>query len=593
MPKNPLKALIRRFLAKTFDNSRRKLSIAAVMATHNSELHLEKILEHFRRNQIDVYLIDNQSRDNTLAIIQKFYHNPVAEVIHEPFDGVFRLRRQLELKQMIVQKLDADWIIHADADEIFQSPRAGESLRAMVERQHAAGYDIIDCDEFVFVPESEDKDYADTDFVQTIRNYYYFWQPKRKTLHRVMRTSSGPPDWHISGGHQLSSKRSVSPEKLRMRHYPGLSLDHLRSQYLGRVFDGAELQRWHRNRVPTAMDFIVAPPVKRLFNLDTHGWKTEQPENQHLIFYQPRQYMPPAKLQADNARPPMPFVVGVGRSGTTLLRLLLDAHPKLAMTPETHWLTQAIKKLSQDSQDIDGLRKILLTHPYWKDMGIVDSKLDQILHNHDPDQPADTIRRIYHCYSQRFGVDRVGDKTPLHNLSMYDICRFLPEARFIHLIRDGRDVAISHRGLWFGPSDDPKSAAMFWMWRIRETRQQAQFIPHYHEVFYENLVTDPEAELKKICAFIDLDFHPDQLLAHERAQDRLSELNDVVHKGKVITSGMRRDIFRRVDKPPDPNRIARWQAEMSASELVAFEKVAGTMLLDLGYSRGTNPPGAK
>ena len=64
------------------------------------------------------------------------------------------------------------------------------------------------------------------------------------------------------------------------------------------------------------------------------------------------------------------------------------------------------------------------------------------------------LRAFYAPYAERFSKKIVGDKTPLYILHMSRIQRCLPEARFIHLIRDGRDVALSYRGLWFGPGNE-------------------------------------------------------------------------------------------------------------------------------------------
>lgn len=279
----------------------------------------------------------------------------------------------------------------------------------------------------------------------------------------------------------------------------------------------------------------------------------------------------------------MPFVVGVGRSGTTLLRMMLDAHPDLAVTPETHWLGRAIEILADDPTDTSTFRDALTSHDFWVEMGLDRPGLDRILEQHDPDSPSDTIRSIYRAYADRHKAARIGDKTPAHGLIMTEIARALPESRFIHLIRDGRDVAVSHRGLWFGPDQDPREAAVFWLWRIREMRQQAQFLPHYLEVHYEDLVRQPEAVLGRIGDFIELPFHPAQLKAHRRARRRLSELAPRRTESGVVSAARRRSIHRLTRKRPTTSRIGRWQKLMSAAEIKTFERVAGNMLVDLGY----------
>src|ERR1700730_251254 len=98
---------------------------------------------------------------------------------------------------------------------------------------------------------------------------------------------------------------------------------------------------------------------------------------------------------------PAPFIVGVGRSGTTLLRLMLDAHPELAITPETHWLGEAITTLNNSPASTEPLRHILISNSYCKDMGITHEELDTILAQHNPLKPFDTLRAIYTHYGDR------------------------------------------------------------------------------------------------------------------------------------------------------------------------------------------------
>ncbi len=557
-----------------------RMNIAAILTTHNSAATLERVLRHLANNAIRVYAIDHGSTDATPSILATHVGKPIAEIIQKPFDGIFRLRQQLQWKSDIIQRINADWIIHIDADEILESPREGESLRGMIERMNATHYDVIDCDEFVFVPENEQADYRSADFVTTMRHYYYFAPPGR-ALHRAFRRSSGAPEWAHTGGHRLGlANRKLAPEKIRMRHYIGLSMDALRAQYLSRVFAVDELRKgWHHNRVATTADFIIPPPPARLFNLDEDGWRTDMPETKHLIFNQPQPYIPPAPIASIANRPAMPFIVGVGRSGTTLLRLLMDAHPDLAITPETHWLSDAITAIGSIKQ----LRHVIIGNTYWKDIGISDKELDAILEKHNGEKPFDTLRAIYQHYGKRFGKSRVGDKTPIHGLIMHKIAHAFPEAHFIHIIRDGRDVAVSYRDMWFGPGKDAKTAAKFWLWRIREMRQQAQFLPHYMEVRYEQLVTEPETVLRTIGEFIQLPFHRNQLRAHEHADSRLAEFGNIQHGGAVISTERRKAIFAETLNPPNDSRIGRWRTEMTKKEMADFESIAGNMLAELGY----------
>jgi hypothetical protein len=560
------------------------LSICAVIAVHNGARTLPRVLAHLESNRISVHIIDHGSTDSTPSIITRYKGAPVTGVTLYEYDGVYRLRQQLELKESILETVAAEWIVHVDADEILESPNEGETLREMIERHDQEGFDVIDCDEFVFTPVEDALE--PQDFIKEMCHYYYF-SPVGRTLHRVQRRANAQWTWSESGGHTLSMDgRKLASERIRLRHYIGLSFDHLRSQYLGRVFASEELQRgWHQKRVPTTKEFIVKPDASRLMNLAIDGWRRENPEQSHLIFHQPQGYKIPEQLYASDLYRPFPFIVGVGRSETTLLHLMIDAHPEIAITSETHWLREAVRKLLADPIDCVGLRTAILSDPGWTDIGISLDDLDNIVAMHSSERPGDTLRRIYQRYGHRNAVARVGDKTPLHSSAMHEIATILPEARFIHIIRDGRDVALSDRDLWFGPGHDVKTAAISWMWHIREMRQQAQFVPHYLEIRYEALVTDPEKVLKSIAHFIDLPFHPLQLTAYRQTPECVEGPRDAVRDGCIaVTAGKRRDNFKLCSASPDPSRIGCWASQMDPADLATFERVAGNMLTDLGYA---------
>ena len=162
---------------------------------------------------------------------------------------------------------------------------------------------------------------------------------------------------------------------------------------------------------------------------------------------------------------------------------------------------------------------------------------------------------------------------------------FLLQARFIHIIRDGRDVAISVRDKWFGPNSIAE-AANRWVWVIAEARCQAQNLDHYLEIHYEDLILNPTDTLKHICEFISLPWDSAMLNYYERADERLKELkrNVVAPKsGRVVTAEERLAMHVMTTHPPDPNRVDRWRNGMTVSERKSFEAIGATMLRELGY----------
>jgi hypothetical protein len=290
-------------------------------------------------------------------------------------------------------------------------------------------------------------------------------------------------------------------------------------------------------------------------------------------------------------RPPAPFVVGLTRSGTTLLRMMLDAHRELTIPPETHFVPDLIKA-ARGAGTPDALLAAVASNRTWADFGISEPELRRRFEAVTPGDAGEAVRAFFDAYAERQGKPRWGDKTPAYMLSVQRIGRALPEARFIHLIRDGRDVALSQSARAINEQPPPSEQAARWVKRIGKSREQAAALvgARYVEARYEDLVREPEATLRRICEFIDLDFDPGMLTYHERAAERLSEMaGELRAEGGHATqeAGYRVANHEPTTRPPDPSKLDKWRREMPADELTAYEAVAGGMLTDLGYELST------
>ena len=287
---------------------------------------------------------------------------------------------------------------------------------------------------------------------------------------------------------------------------------------------------------------------------------------------------------------PMPVIVGAPRSGTTLLRFMLDAHPDLAIPPETAFLRLGPELVARDVTADDFARVITgfpESAPAWGDFGIAEDELFDALHRLEPFTVADGFRTFYRLYAARFDKSRWGDKTPLYCKSIGAIRQVLAEARFVHIIRDGRDAALSLRRMWFSPGHDIETQAAYWRDCVTAARTAGAGRADYLEVRYETLVQHPGNVLQAICGFVELDYDPAMLAYHLRTPERLTE-----HKARLrpdgtplVTRERRLDQVRLTTAPPDPSRVAVWKEAMSPDEQRRFSEVAGDLLEDLGYGR--------
>ena len=296
---------------------------------------------------------------------------------------------------------------------------------------------------------------------------------------------------------------------------------------------------------------------------------------------------PPAIL------PPMPIIVGSPRSGTTLLRFMLDAHPLLAIPPETNFLSRAADLLRASPYLKLDLFELITQHaeeaPSWPDFQLSKQAYWEAIKDIEPFDKATGFREFYRLYARENNKPRWGDKTPLYALHIEAIGKLLPEARFIHIIRDGRDTALSLRNLWFSPGESMEAQAKFWSHNVTNCRAQGLKHGRYLEVYYEHLIADPIPILQKICDFIELRYDPQMMRYPESTPKRLKE-----HGPRVLRDGT---VIVRVDQrlrqqqlttsPPDLSRIQAWRQDMSPEEVTRFEVIAGEALRAFGYETST------
>jgi hypothetical protein len=282
---------------------------------------------------------------------------------------------------------------------------------------------------------------------------------------------------------------------------------------------------------------------------------------------------------------PYLFVVGCPRSGTTLLRRMLDAHPELAITPETHWVPEWFQK--RPGVDANGnvareLAQSLLESARLKKLKVREDKVWELFEDGEPVSYARLAARIYELFGSRRGKPLVGDKTPGYTKAIPTLHHLFPWAKFVHLIRDGRDVCLSattwhqvgrlERRFPSWREDPVPTAALWWELHVRLAREAGTRLePHlYHEMRYEELVADPLEESRTLCTFLGLTY---------------SEAMARFHEGRTRDDPTLGSNKRWL--PPTPG-LRDWRTQMSTTDRQLFEAVAGALLDELGYPR-TSP----
>ena len=285
-----------------------------------------------------------------------------------------------------------------------------------------------------------------------------------------------------------------------------------------------------------------------------------------------------AQTDATNAAPF--FVVGVGRSGTTLLRLMLNSHPRLAVPYEGHFIPRYIADSPRfgvltDRNNRRRLVEAILGEPMVRKWDHSWDKQDLIDRTElNPTLPG-VVAGLYEQYAAAKGKPRWGDKSEYID-GIPDISHLFPTSKFIHIVRDGRDVANSVLRLPWGPSD-LISAATWWNDYVWVCRRMGQILgpDRYHEVRFEDLIYDPEESLGQICHFLGEDFSRDMLNYHRHHQEQIPDDRKWQHRNS--------------DAPPNTNRAYAWKHDMRPVDVAIFNRYGGRMLAELGYEIPERP----
>ena len=237
------------------------LPITAILCVRNEERYLQATLSHLTRNGVRLVVIDNESVDSTPQILDDFAEHIVGRHLLE-WRGDFDLTAVIEQVRPIVDEISSGWIVWQDADEILESHDPSESLRQAIERIDATGANVINFDEFVFLPLGMDVQ-PGQDYRSLIR-HYYFHAPAPLRLMRVWRAGHGLAQ--ASGGHHVvGAELHVHGRNLVLRHYPFLSAEHARVKYCQRKFASRDVaQGWHAKRMGILPEDMEFPALERL-----------------------------------------------------------------------------------------------------------------------------------------------------------------------------------------------------------------------------------------------------------------------------------------------------------------------------------------
>jgi hypothetical protein len=260
------------------------------------------------------------------------------------------------------------------------------------------------------------------------------------------------------------------------------------------------------------------------------------------------------------------------------------------VTPETHWVPRCPRKgigIDQEGMVRGELVEHLLEYRKFANLRIERRELEQVAPPRRAISYADFVSEVFDLYGAHARKPLVGDKTPGYVQDLPLLHELWPQARFVHLVRDGRDVCLSvlqwnRAGKTTGrfatwDEDRLTTAALWWERFVRLGREAGAMLgPRlYLELRYERLVAEPAGSCADLCAFLDLPYEETMLRFHEGRTKADSELS-AKKAWRPVTAGIR-----------------DWRSQMSPADVERFEAAAGGLLEELGYPRAFPRPSAK
>jgi hypothetical protein len=273
------------------------------------------------------------------------------------------------------------------------------------------------------------------------------------------------------------------------------------------------------------------------------------------------------------------IVLGCPRSGTTMLQVMLHAHHRLSVAPETRHLLPAYRQRLhfgnlEDASNRRALGEFIVAERSFGKLGLdARETVERVVAG--PPTVGSAIGIVLKMYAERFGRPRWGDKRPTYYRDLDFVMRLFPDAQIVQIVRDPRDcVASLKRMPWWNRTSHVSVLA--WAGSIDCTEAAARRWP-VTQVRYERLVGDAEPELRKLCAALAEEYDPamaaPELLAETVVPERRWHRT---LRGSPLTTA----------------RIGRWRSELEPWEVQLCEAVLGGRMGRLGYelSGAGRPP---
>ena len=277
------------------------------------------------------------------------------------------------------------------------------------------------------------------------------------------------------------------------------------------------------------------------------------------------------------------FVVGPPRAGTTMLRLLLNSHPEIAVPAETWFFPDVLMRARRfgdfgTPEQVDAFAwevaaaRAESLRPAGEVFRVSPEEIAAAVTAAGARSYAAAFWAFLDLIARREGKRLWGEKTPFYSAWLAKLGAAYPNARFLALVRDPRDVATSLHAIAWGRQTYPTLADAGLRWRYAMDgieRARPLLGERLKAIRYEELVADPEAGARALCEFLGLRFAPGMLRFHETASHVMPEGVEAWHP--------------RVSQPIDASRVGLWRRQYTPEDVGMIELAAGPSMASWGY----------
>ena len=267
------------------------------------------------------------------------------------------------------------------------------------------------------------------------------------------------------------------------------------------------------------------------------------------------------------------FIFGTARSGTSLVSRIINGHPEIGIPYESLFYptfygwreyygdlgeAENCRRLIMDVLSFDAIQR-------WRPV----PSIDEIMNNCEEFSFNGVLEGLVRAWLKTQGKQRWGEKTPHHAYYWKELLSGFPDMKVIHIVRDGRDVALSWKKARFGPRH-VYPIAKKWVDYLQTIEEMRLTLPkeQFHQIHYEDLLEDPMFIVQGICRFLRVEYNKGMLRYYE---SQASYPTDATN-------------FQNLSKPVMRKNTQKWVSQMEKDELRIFESAAGDYLEKYGYT---------